>query len=101
MCMCGDYYCSLGAEASKWANAEHDRLIVSEEWIKRFSDPVQRDMALANHIWQEALRRFGTEEAPPSYPPVLCQASPNATTLKVSVTKSGGFWSWLKRLFFR
>ena len=58
MCHCGDYYCVLSHEARLWANAEHDRLINSEEWVKRYPDPVIRDLSLALSLTRQADQLF-------------------------------------------
>jgi hypothetical protein len=61
MCHCGDYYCAMSPEANTWANAEHDRLIRSDEWVQRFPNEVTRDVYLTAHIRNAAEKRFGKE----------------------------------------
>lgn len=59
MCHCGDHYCDMDRKTNRRANAMHDRLFKSESWIRRYPDPVARDVALAVYIRDRIARRFG------------------------------------------
>lgn len=65
MCHCGDHYCDLNPEQNSWANARHTELFLSDEWMKKIPNAVERDIFLKRVVREELEAKFTTQSPAP------------------------------------
>jgi len=59
MCHCGDHYCDMTPEVRYLANKEHSRLLRDPNWVRRYRNEDEREIAVASHIRQSVIEDFG------------------------------------------